>query len=94
MMIWYVITLISPILAYICWYAKGKGKISLLISSIIILAMLLSSFSIGIWYFDINSIIDLLLFIGTVLVLYMNPKKTIYSLIIATVLAYIVRTII
>ena len=94
MMIWYVITLISPILAYICWYAKGKGKISLLISSIIILAMLLSSFSIGIWYFDINSIIDLLLFIGTVLVLYMNPKKTIYSLTIATVLAYIVRTII
>ena len=56
--------------------------------------MLLSSFDIGIWYFDINSIIDLLLFIGTVLVLYMNPKKTIYSLTIATVLAYIVRTII
>lgn len=94
MMIWHGITLISPILAYICWYAKGKGKISLLISSIILLAMLLSSFDIGIWYFDINSIIDLLLFIGTVLVLYMNPKKTIYSLTIATVLAYIVRTII
>lgn len=69
MMIWYGITLISPILAYICWYAKGKGKISLLISTMIILVMLFSSFSIGIWYFDINSVIDLLFFIGTLLVL-------------------------
>lgn len=94
MMIWYGITLISPILAYICWYAKGKGKISLLISTMIILVMLFSSFSIGIWYFDINSVIDLLFFIGTLLVLYTNPKKTIYSLTIALILAFIIRGIV
>ncbi len=94
MMIWYNITLISPILAYICWYAKGKGKISLLISTMIILVMLFSSFSIGIWYFDINGVIDLLFFIGTLLVLYNNPKKTIYSLIIALILAFIIRSIV
>lgn len=94
MMIWYDITLISPILAYICWYAKGKGKISLLISTMIILVMLFSSFSIGIWYFDINGVIDLLFFIGTLLVLYNNPKKTIYSLIIALILAFIIRSIV
>ena len=94
MMIWYNITLISPILAYICWYAKGKGKISLLISTMIILVMLFSSFSIGIWYFDINGVIDLLFFIGTLLVLYNNPKKTIYSLIIALILAFIIRGIV
>lgn len=94
MMIWYGITLISPILAYICWYAKGKGKIFLLISTMIILVMLFSSFSIGIWYFDINSVIDLLFFIGTLLVLYTNPKKTIYSLTIALILAFIIRGIV
>lgn len=94
MMIWYNITLISPILAYICWYAKGKGKISLLISTMIILVMLFSSFSIGIWYLDINGVIDLLFFIGTLLVLYNNPKKTIYSLIIALILAFIIRSIV
>lgn len=35
MMIWYGITLISPLLAYICWYSKGTSKISMLISSVI-----------------------------------------------------------
>ena len=90
MMIWYSITLVSPILAFICWYAKGNGKISLLISSFIITAMMLSSFSIGLWYFDVNSIIDLLLFIGTIILLYSNPKKTIYSLIIAACLSFII----
>lgn len=90
MMIWYSITLLSPILAFICWYAKGNGKISLLISSFIITAMMLSSFSIGLWYFDVNSIIDLLLFIGTIILLNSNPKKTIYSLIIAACLSFII----
>ena len=90
MIIWYSITLLSPILAFICWYAKGNGKISLLISSFIITAMMLSSFSIGLWYFDVNSIIDLLLFIGTIILLYSNPKKTIYSLIIAACLSFII----
>ena len=94
MMIWYGITLISPVLAHVCWYAKGKGKVSLIISSLILLAMLLSSFNIGIWYFDLKSIIDLLLFVGMVLVLYTNLKKTIYSLIIALILSFAVRIMI
>lgn len=94
MMIWYGITLISPVIAYICWYAKGKGFISLLISSLILLSILFSSFSIGIWYFDVNSIIDLLIFIGTILVLYTNFQKTIYSLIISVTLVFIIKGII
>ena len=27
MVIWYAITLVSPVLAALCWYAKGKGTI-------------------------------------------------------------------
>ena len=94
MTIWYKITLIAPILAYICWCSKGGWKVSLLISSLILLVMFLSSFNIGIWYFDIKSIIDLLLFIGTTLVLYTNPKKTIYSLLIALIITFIVKSVV
>ena len=90
-MIWYAITLLSPLLAFICWYAKGKEKLSFIISTFILAVMALLSFSIGMWYFDINSIIDLLLFIGTVLVLYKNPKRTIYSLIFSLILSFIIR---
>ncbi len=94
MMIWYGFTLISPLLAYICWYAKGKSKISTLISSLILSIMLISSFNIGIGYFDLTSVIDLFIFIGTVLVLYTNPKNTIYSLVISIILAFVIRGIV
>src|SRR5574344_1794433 len=49
MMIWYIVTLISPILAYTCWYAKGKGKIPFIINVGIISIMLLVCFAIGMW---------------------------------------------
>ena len=93
MMIWYGFTLISPLLAYVCWYAKGKNKVSMIISSLILSVMFISSFHIGIWYFDLKSTIDLLIFIGTVIVLYENPKNTIYSLIISFILAFMIRVV-
>ena len=94
MMIWYGITMITPILAFICWYAKGKEKISIIISSIILTIMLISSFSIGMWYFYFKSIIDTILFIGTILVLYVNPKNSVYSLLIALLLAFAFRILV
>lgn len=94
MMIWYAITLLSPLLAYVCWYAIGDGKLPLIVNILILSAMSLSSFSIGVWYFDINSIIDLLLFTGTVLILYKIPKRTIYSLIFSLILSFVIRIII
>lgn len=94
MMIWYRFTLISPILAYICWYAKGNNKISIIISSLILCIMFISSFNIGIWYFDLKSIIDLIIFISSILVLYVKPVNTIYSLIIALILSFLVNIIV
>ena len=74
-------------------YAKGKSKVSMIISSLITSVMFLSSFHIGIWYFDLKSIIDLLIFIGTVIVLYVNPKSTIYSLVISIILVFMIRVV-
>lgn len=89
MMIWYGITAITPILAFICWYAKGNNKISIMISSGILAVMLIESFSIGLWYFYFKSVIDTLLFLGTMTVLYTKPKNSIYSLLFAIVLTLI-----
>ena len=89
MMIWYGITAITPILAFVCWYAKGNNKISIMISSVILAVMLIESFSVGLWYFYFKSIIDTLLFLGTMIVLYIKPKNSIYSLLFAIILTII-----
>lgn len=91
MIIWYTATLLTPVLAYICWYAKGKGNIALMINICITAAMFLSSFGIGMWYFDFKSLIDTLLFIGTVVILYKSPKTTVKSLLGGGLLAFILR---
>lgn len=89
MLIWYGLTLFSPILAYISWYAKGNNKVSIVLSGGIIAIMMLLSFSIGIWYFDFKSLIDTFLFTGVVTVLYTNAKNIGYSLFIGTILTFI-----
>ena len=89
MMIWYGITAITPILAFICWYAKGNNKISIMISSVILAVMMIESFSVGLWYFYFKGIIDTLLFLGTMTVIYIKPKNSIYSLLFAIILTWI-----
>lgn len=87
MMIWYGLTLFSPILAYICWYRKGKTIHSLIIDILILTIMLKYCFHIGIWYFSFHSVIDTLIFIVSIIILYYRPKYTLISLLGAIVMA-------
>ena len=91
MLIWYGITLISPFMAFVCWYAKGNGIIAFIIKVSIITVMILCSFAIGMWYFDFTSIINTIFFIITLVVLYHTPKELIYSLACSIVISYLIR---
>ena len=91
MLIWYAITLISPFMAFICWYAKGSGISAFIINVSIITVMILCSFAIGMWYFDFTSIINTIFFIITLAVLYDTPKKSVYTLICSIVVSYLIR---
>ena len=90
MLIWYGITLISPFMAFVCWYAKGNGIIAFIIKVSIITVMILCSFAIGMWYFDFTSVINTIFFIITLVVVYYTPKELIYSLICSIVMAYLI----
>ena len=89
MMIWYSLTILSPLLAFISWYAKGKHFISVIISSFIIGVLMVFCFSIGQWYIYFKSFIDTLIFILSLLVLYHDYKSSIKSLIIGILLSFI-----
>lgn len=90
MKIWYGLTIISPLLAYIIWYSKSESKVSIIINSIIMLIMITVCFNVGMFYFDIKSILDILVFIGTVLVLYKKPTIFI-SIFIGLILSFFIR---
>lgn len=89
MMIWIVMTVISPFLAFVCWYAKGKGIISISISSIILLAITRQSFAFGFWYFDIRYNLELLLWIAMIFVLYHSPRQIIKVVTIGLILYFL-----
>lgn len=77
MMIWIAMTVLSPFLAFLCWYAKGKGIIAISISALIFMFISRQAFVVGFWYFDIINILELLLWIATIFVLYQSPKQII-----------------
>ena len=93
MMIWYGITLLSPALAVICWYAKGTGVIPVILDIAIIAVFSLSCFSIGWIYFSLRGALYLFVFAGAVAVLYKNPKQLLISLPVGFLLSFLISPI-
>lgn len=93
-MIWFGLTAISPLLAFVCWYAKGKSKISLEISSLIIAVLFNMTFSYGWIYFGIYSSLELIVFIcGLIILRRSTIKETIVTTAIGVVAAMILNMI-
>lgn len=87
MMIWYGFTLLSPALAFICWYGKGDTIVSLIIDILILAVMMSACFAIGYLYFAVTRIINVIIFLGSAVILYSKPKQTVISIFGAFVLS-------
>ena len=68
-MIWFGFTAISPFLAFVCWYAKGKSKLAAILSMLILTVLFNMVFVYGWGYFEARSILELAVFIIGVIVL-------------------------
>lgn len=73
-MIWIAFTVVSPVLAFICWYAKGKGKWAFILSAMVLAVLFNTTFVYGSGYFEMRSILELITFIFAVVFL---KRKTI-----------------
>ena len=74
MMIWVVLSFVSPIIAYICWYAKGKGIAAIAISAVILGVIFSQAFLITQGFY-VTHILEVLTWIGALIVLHRNPKE-------------------
>ena len=62
-MIWFGFTVISPLLAFVCWYAKGKSKQAIILSALILAVLFNMCFVYGCWYFSAWSVLEVIVFI-------------------------------
>lgn len=92
--IWFVFTLISPLLAFICWYAKGRGPVALIISSGILGVLLNTTFYYGLFYIDLRSWLNLIILVIGVFILHKTPKETAAMIGIAVIFAVFIKMLI
>ena len=62
-MIWFGFTMISPFLAFVCWYAKGKSRPAFMLSVLILAVLFNMTFVYGWGYFEARSVLELIVFI-------------------------------
>ena len=91
MMLWYGLTIISPLIAYICWYSKSDNKYSIIISSLVLFIMTESCFNTGLLYFDFKGILYTLVFIASCVVIYKKSSYLLLSILIGLTLSIFLR---
>lgn len=94
-MIWTAFTAVSPLLAFICWYAKGKGKGSFILSSMMIAVLFNMCFVYGWIYFNMRSILELITFIWGLFVLKRTShKESILMIVVGIAFAFVLNLLI
>lgn len=95
-MIWVGYTAISPLLAFICWYAKGESKISFVLSAMMIAVLFNMTFVYYRWdYVNIRSVLELVVFLCGCVILKRNTiKDSMIMIVIGIVLAPILKVLI
>lgn len=93
--IWFGLTAISPLLAFICWYAKGTSRVSFALSVIIIAVLFNASFTYGWFYFDVYSILEGIVFVCGLAVLKRSTiKESTFMIVCGVAIAFVLNLLI
>lgn len=93
-LLWVVFTVLSPLLAFLCWYARGKGWLALLISTGILAVLINMTFSYGLWYFHVRSFLHFIMLLAGTLVLHKGTKETLLQIGLSIPLAILLNLLI
>ena len=92
-MIWFGITLVSPLLAFLCWHAKGEGILSIILSSCILAVMINFTFAYGAFYADLVSPLEFILLLATLVLLRRKRKQMVSMTVLAIALALAMHSV-
>ena len=94
-MIWFGFTMISPFLAFVCWYAKGKSRPAFMLSVLILAVLFNMTLVYGWGYFEARSVLELIVFIIGLTVLRSDTlKSSVLMGTISIVLAFLLDMVI
>ena len=94
-MIWIGFTVVSPLLAFVCWYAGGKSKPAFILSVTILAVLFNMCFAYGWGYFEARSVLELIVFIIGLTVLRRDTlKSSVLMGTISIVLAFLLDMVI
>ena len=75
-MIWFGFTAVSPLLAFVCWYARGKSKLAFILSALILAVLFNMCFVYGFGYFSARSVLEVIVFSIGFIVLKRNSLRS------------------
>ena len=94
-MIWFRFTAVSPLLAFVCWYARGKSKLAFILSALILAVLFNMCFVYGFGYFSARSVLEVIVFsIGFIVLKRNSLRSSALMGTISIVLAFLLNIII
>lgn len=94
-LIWVSFTAVSPLLAVLCWYAKGAGKIALILSAVITAVLFNMAFVYGWGYFEPRSVLEAVCFLCGVFALRrQTAKETALMLLVGIGIAFFLNAVV
>lgn len=82
-------------MAFVCWYAKGKSKLSFILSVLILAVLFNMCFVYGYWYFSSRSVLEVIVFITGAMILKRETLRDFVLMVtISIILAFFLNIVI
>ena len=83
LMRWLILAVVSPFLAFLIWYARGRGALAIGISSVLIAIFCCFAFNLNFADFRILYLPEFILWLASIGILFKDVKQSAFSLLIS-----------